>query len=278
MTVQSHCLSVAHSRTHPHTHTACSRCWQAAEQLSLINRLICRPFCAVLFSFNKVLLCYCYCRRGNMEKCRKLLRRSTALTNHTSYCCVRAIIARRIHACESVCLCVKLVLLYSWGCFGRLAGASDGKLGSNWHNHGFSRWPFTQKVLSPSVHTFSHSLLNMLQLLPSSICVCVLLFCLQSNDFPALQPSPFLNSYRVLVMCQIPVCFFYIHVFNMGVVVRSQCEVVSSMWCLCFFKQSHLLWVLKSVFMEYICCQSWGYSAESQGQQCVKENVCKILK
>lgn len=40
-----------------------------------------------------------------MKKRRKLLRRSTALTNHTSYCCVRAIIAPRVYACECVFVC-----------------------------------------------------------------------------------------------------------------------------------------------------------------------------
>lgn len=48
-----------------------------------------------------------------MEKCRKLLRRSTALTNHTSYCCVRAIIALRVYArkCVSACEVGAFVLL-----------------------------------------------------------------------------------------------------------------------------------------------------------------------
>ncbi|KAK1878994.1 Ephrin type-A receptor 5 [Dissostichus eleginoides] len=51
-------------------------------------------------------------RRENMEKCPKLLRRSTVLTNHTSYCCVRAIIALRVHRRTSVCLrCVKFWVL-----------------------------------------------------------------------------------------------------------------------------------------------------------------------
>lgn len=39
-----------------------------------------------------------------MEKHRKLLRHSAALTNHTRYCCVRAIIARRVHALRCVCV------------------------------------------------------------------------------------------------------------------------------------------------------------------------------
>lgn len=77
--------------------------------------------------------------------------------------------------CVSVCLRVKLVLLFSRGCFGRLAGASDGKLASDWHSHGFSRWPFTQKAFSHSVLNFSQSLLNTLRPLPPSICVCVFL-------------------------------------------------------------------------------------------------------
>lgn len=107
ITMYAHTVSLALSRPHPHRHmhTPCSRCWQATEQLWLINRLICRPLCSVLFSFNKVLLCYCYRRRENMKKCRKLLRHSTALTNHTSYCCVRAITARQVHACECVFVC-----------------------------------------------------------------------------------------------------------------------------------------------------------------------------
>lgn len=37
-----------------------------------------------------------------MKKHRKLLTHSTALTNHTSYCCVCAIIAQRVCACECV--------------------------------------------------------------------------------------------------------------------------------------------------------------------------------
>lgn len=42
-----------------------------------------------------------------MKKCRKLLRRGTALTNHTSYCCVVGIIAPRENAMVcSVCVCV----------------------------------------------------------------------------------------------------------------------------------------------------------------------------
>lgn len=49
-----------------------------------------------------------------------------------------------------------------------LAGANDGELESNWHSHGFSRWPVP--------HFLSFFLLNMLQLLPLSIgvrvCVC----------------------------------------------------------------------------------------------------------
>lgn len=40
--------------------THCSRC--------LINGLICRPFCPVLYSFNKVLLCCCYSSGKNMRK------------------------------------------------------------------------------------------------------------------------------------------------------------------------------------------------------------------
>lgn len=91
----------------PHTtliHIYCSRSfsWQHTEHLCLINKLICRLFCSRLFSFNKVLLCYCYSRRENMKKHPKLLRHSTLLTNHTSYCCVRAIIALRVHAPKCV--------------------------------------------------------------------------------------------------------------------------------------------------------------------------------
>lgn len=40
-----------------------------------------------------------------MEKHRKLLRHSAALTNHTRYCCVRAIIVRRVHALRCVFVC-----------------------------------------------------------------------------------------------------------------------------------------------------------------------------
>lgn len=40
-----------------------------------------------------------------MKKCQKLLRHSAALTNHTSYCCARAIIALRVYACECVFAC-----------------------------------------------------------------------------------------------------------------------------------------------------------------------------
>lgn len=128
------------SSTHTHTGTgqSCSVRWQRAEQLCLINGLICRLFCSVLFSFNKVLLCYCYRRRENMKKHGKLLRHSTLLTNHTSYCCVCAplLLGECVHA--TVCLCVGLVLLSSWGSFGRLAGANVGKLASDWQSRGLA--------------------------------------------------------------------------------------------------------------------------------------------
>jgi len=88
-----------------HIYCSCSLCWQRTEQRCLINGLICRLFCSLLFSFNKVLLCYCYRRRENMKKHPKLLRHSMPLTNHTSYCCVRAIIARRVYACKCVFVC-----------------------------------------------------------------------------------------------------------------------------------------------------------------------------
>lgn len=167
----------AHTQTDTCTLPA-AFCWKRAEQLCLINGLICRPFCSVLFSFNKVLLCYCYRRRENMKKRRKLLTRSTALTNHTSYCrvCVPLLLAEYVRASVCLPLCVKLLFLSSWGCFGSLAGASNGNLGSDWHSHGFSRWPFTQNALSALVLTFFHSLLNMLQLLPHGICVYVCVF------------------------------------------------------------------------------------------------------
>lgn len=102
----------------------------------------------------------------------------------------------------SVCLCANLPLLFhlgggwvvggSGGGFGRLAGVSGGRQASEWHNRKFSRWPFTQSVLAHApatrkVLTFTRSLLNTLQLLPRSICVCIPSR-VPSNDFPVLLP------------------------------------------------------------------------------------------
>lgn len=83
---------------HRHFYYHSSLCRQRTEQLRLVNKLICRRFCSLLFSFNKVLLCYCYSVRENVKKHPKLLRHSLLLTDHASYCCVHAIIAQ---LCES---------------------------------------------------------------------------------------------------------------------------------------------------------------------------------
>lgn len=148
-------LSPSDTQPHRHIHTPCSPRWQATEQLCLINGLICRPLCSVLFSFNKVLLCHCYRGRGNMEKTSESssdAARRWQITPVIAACAPLAL-GEFVCQCKCVCMCVclrvKLVLLSSWGCFGRLAGASDGTLASDWHSYGFSRWPFTQKALFP---------------------------------------------------------------------------------------------------------------------------------
>lgn len=255
MLIQSLCLSHSHTCKHRHKHTPCSLCWQAPQQLCLINGLICRPFCSVLFSFNKVLLCHCYRRRENMKKRRKLLRRSTTLTNHTSYCCVRAIIARE-YMRASVCLRVKLVLLSSWGCFGSLAGASDGKLASDWHCHGFSRWPFAQKALSPfSPHFLSLLVKHAAASASQHLCVHVRVFLCFVCCLMILQLYNHLLFWVAAGFGYVPDSrvFFGGRVFNVGVLVRSQREVVPSMWRLffvvfflsgliCYVSQSPPLW------------------------------------
>lgn len=117
------------SLTQTHTHNPCPVCRQGNEQLWLINRLICRPFCSVLLSFNKVLLCYCYHRRENMKKMCKAPQTQNGADKSLQLLlrCVLWLPCKYMRV--SVCLHVKLLaLLFSQVCLGRLAGASDRKL------------------------------------------------------------------------------------------------------------------------------------------------------
>lgn len=134
-----------------------------------------------------------------MKKHPKLLRHSKLLTNHAGYCCVRAIIAQlaQVYASKCVCVClgVKFAFLSSWGCFGRLAGANDGELATNWHRRGFSRWPFTQEAFFPSALHFLPLLVKHVRASASQhLRVCLGLgFCLHLNDPPVL-PNIFVSE------------------------------------------------------------------------------------
>lgn len=168
------------SLTHIPTQT-CSLCWQCTEQLCLINCLICRPFCSVLFSFNEVLLCYCYHRRENMKKCQKL-RHSTVLTNHTSYCCVCVcvplLLCECVFACEVFCSPEDALAGWQVQAMGKLAMdgiAMDSADGLSLKKHSPIRFL-----------NFSQYLLNTLQPVPPSICACVFLWFVCSEII--LQP------------------------------------------------------------------------------------------
>lgn len=174
----------------------------------------------------------------------------------------------------SVCLRVKLALLFSWGCFGRLAGASDGKLASDWHSHGFSRWPFTQKAFSGPALDFSRSLLNTLQPLPPSqhlfVCVCVLVLSpVWSDVFPTQQPSFLLKM-----------CFYCVHVFNVGVLGEKSVWNISIPVMLCFCVCVCVTLVLSAASQSVLLrstsvVRDGDIQQESQGSQSVQEKVWK---
>ena len=138
----------------------------------------------------------------------------------------------------------------------------------------------------------SHSLLNTLQLLPPSICVCCafsLCFSLQPNDSPASQPSSPPKKLRGLWFRASFPCVFLCSMFLMW---EFRWEVSVKLFRLCyacffffflffcflFKKASHLLRVSESAFIEYICCRRWRYSAGSQGSQSVWGNLKIIIR
>lgn len=132
---------------------------------------------------------------------------------------------------------------------------------------------------SPSVLTFFPLLVKHVTA-PASQHLCVL--CVPwvlVRSLMILQPRnrlPRRIAAGPLVSRQFPVCFSVFYVFNVGVSVRSQREVVpsfvmpASFFCFLFKKASHLLRVSESAFIEYICCRRWRYSAGSRGSQSVR--------
>ncbi len=100
------------------------------------------------------------------------------------------------------------------------------------------------------------------------VCVCTLLFRLHFNDSPDLQSVFFSDGCRLWLRARFP-CV-------VGVLARSQHEDVPSMYCLfwvCFCCFCFQPFQLLCVFMGCICCQSWRYSARSQGLQSVQGNA-----
>lgn len=176
----------------------------------------------------------------------------------------------------SVCLRVKLVLLFSRGCFGRQAGASDGKLASDWHSHGFSRWPFTQKAFFHSVLNFSQSLLNTLRPLPPSIClcVCVCVFLCFVCSLMILQPRNHLLFWTAAGYGYVPDSrvFFDVHVFNVGVLGEKSVWSSSILVMLFFFPLVSSAMCLKVCFYGvHLLSEMEIFSRESRVTVCSRK-------